>query len=277
MVEGSRADLRRMDHEQSNQYKRMLAFVIFLIVSLTMITATFLNPIFMKGQIRTSNNQAVVIRQINSHFDDLAELIGANSDSDSNLLTVDQTQPIADHIIDYSLGLHWIKVNSSNLAKQILNDIDKNIDTGSSSDAQTVRQQLKKQKSNATYFVSQAFNLNVVTLGANIAVLLLIVNVIIVLVTIAALVSLISDMHQRSSMKALWHEITASGMWAGFWLILISGILAIIPVIFNVESLPFAGLGYLLEISSSVFLDFVIVGVIIYIICAIPWQATTAN
>lgn len=277
MVESSRADLRRMDHEQSNKYKRTLAWVIFLIASLTMITVTFLNPIFMKGQIKTSNNQAVIVRQVNSHFDTLADLIGAKRESDSNLLTVDQTQPIANHIIDYSLGVHWIKVSNTDLAKQILADINKNIDKGASSDAQTVRKKLKSQSSNALYFIIQAFNLNIVTLGANIAVLLLVVNIIIILITMVAFVSLISDMHSRSSIKALIHDITAAGMWAGFWLILISGLMALVPVIINVESLPIGGLSYLLEISSSVFLDFVIAGVVIYVLCAIPWQATTDN
>lgn len=277
MVKGSRADLRRMDQEQSNQYKRTLAFIIFTVVSLVMITATFLNPHFMKGQVRTSSNSAVIVRQVNGHFDRLADLIGAKHESDSNLLTTSQTRPIADHVIDYSLGIHWIKVNNTNLAKQILKDIDKNIDSDSSSDAINVRKKLDQQKNNATYFIEQAFNLDVVTLGANIAVLLLVVNVIIVIVTIISLFSLISDMKQRSSIKTLIHDITAAGMWAGFWLILICGILAIIPVIFNVESLPFGGLDYLLEISSGVFLDFVIAGVVVYILCAIPWQITTAK
>lgn len=277
MVEGSRADMRRMGQEQNSQYKRTLAFVIFLIVTLTMITATFLNPIFMKGQIRNSNNRAVVVRQINTHFDTLTELIGANSEDDSNLLTIQQTQPIADHLIDYSLGLHWFKVNNYNLAQQILTDINENIDKGASSDAQRVRSKLRKQKDNAPFLIEKAFNLNVVTLGANIAGMLFVVNIIIVIVTIITLYSLISDMKLRSSTKALVHDITAAGMWAGFWLILICGIFAIIPVIFNVESLPLAGLGYLMEISSSVFLEFVIVGAIMFVICAIPWQATTAN
>ena len=48
MVEGRRANLRRMGQEQASQYKRMMAFVIFLAAALTLITATFLNPIFMK-------------------------------------------------------------------------------------------------------------------------------------------------------------------------------------------------------------------------------------
>lgn len=277
MVAGRRADLRRIGQEQNTQYKRTLAFVIFLIVTLVMVSATFLNPLFMKGHIRTSNNRAVVVRQVNSHFDTLANLIGANREEDSNLLTVQQTQPIADHVIDYALGFHLVKVNNLDLAKQILHDINTNVDQGASSDAQRVNNRLKKQKSNAPYLVAQAFELNVVTLGANIAVLLLIVNIIIVIVTIITLISLISDMKSRSSTKALVHDITAAGMWAGFWLILACGLLALIPVVFNVETLPFMGLGYLLEISSSVFLEFVIAGVVLFVVSAIPWQATATN
>ena len=64
-------------------------------------------------------------------------------------------------------------------------------------------------------------------------------------------------------------------MWAGFWLMLSAGILAIIPVIFNVEGL--AVLGYVLEIGSSIFLDFVIAGVILYILSAIPWEISSPN
>lgn len=41
MVEGRRADLRRMGSEQNAQYKRILAFVIFLTAALSLITATF--------------------------------------------------------------------------------------------------------------------------------------------------------------------------------------------------------------------------------------------
>ena len=275
MVDNARTDLRRINHEQNNQYKRILAFIIFLIVTLIMITGTFLNPFFMKKQIRTSNNQAVIVRQVNGNFDNLADIIGANHEANANLLTVKQTQPIADHVIDYSLGLHWFKVNNVGLAKQILHDINLNIDEGSSSDAQQVEAKLKKQKNNAPYAVISAFNLNTVTLGANIAVMLFLVNIIIVVVTIISMLSLISDMRSRTTIKALVHDCMAAGMWAGFWMIVIFIVLALIPVVFNVESL--ATFGYLIEISSSIFLDNVVAGVIIYILCAIPWQITSAN
>lgn len=277
MVDDSRAALRRMGQEQNTQYKRTLAFIIFILVTLTMITVTFLNPLFMRSQIKTSYNRAVIVRQVNGHFDDLADLIGANRQEDSNLLTVQQTQPIAEHVIDYSLGFHWVKFNNLALAKQILSDIHTNIDRGASSDAQRVNQRLKKVKGNAPYLVAQAFDLNVVTLGANIALLLLVVNIIVILVTIVTLFSLLSDLRARSSAKSFIHDVTAAGMWAGFWLILGCGLLALIPIIFNVEALPLADLDYLLEISSSIFLEFVIAGVVIFVLCAIPWQASAAN
>lgn len=274
MVEGKRADLRRMGHEQNNQYKRTLAFVIFLIAALALITATFLNPIFMKGQIRTSSNQAVVVRQINKNFDNLADLVGARSEDDANLLANAQTQPIADHVIDYSLGIYGFKVNNLDLANQILTDIHKGIDKGSSSGAQTIDSKLKKQGTNAPYAVAKAFNLSVVTLGANIACLLVIVNIIIIIVTIITLFSLLNDMRTKSATRMLIHDIAAAGMWAGFWVILISGLLAVVPVIFDVDNIE---LGFLLEIGSSVFLEYVITGVVMYVICAIPWQATSAK
>ncbi|NHL91690.1 hypothetical protein ERJ65_08600 [Lactobacillus helveticus] len=274
MVEGRRANLRRMGQEQASQYKRMMAFVIFLAAALTFITATFLNPIFMKKQIRTSYNQAVVVRQVNKNFDVLADVIDARDEDDANLLAQAQTQPIADHIIDYTLGIHWFKVNNLGLAQQILTDINQGIDKGSSSGAQVINNKLKKQGANAPYAIVKAFDLNIVTLGANIASLLLIVNVIIVIVTIITLISLINDMRSKASTRMLIHNATAAGMWAGFWLILISGLLALVPVIFDVDNIEF---GSILEIGSSVFLEYVIVGAIIYVICAIPWQATSTK
>ena len=274
MVEGKRADLRRMGYEQNNQYKRLLALVIFLIAALSLITATFLNPIFMKKQIRTSYNRAVVVRQVNKNYDSLADLINADSEDNSNLLSDTQTQPIADHIIDYSLGIHWFKVTSLPLANQILSDIDQGIAKGSSSGAQEVNRKLKKQGTNAPYAIIKAFNLSVITLGANIAGLLFIVNLIIIIVTIITMVSLLNDMKSRATIRMVIHDTMAAGMWAGFWLILISGLLALVPVIFNVDNIE---PGSSLEIGSSVPPEHVIAGVIIYIICAIPWQITAAK
>ncbi|BDR59875.1 hypothetical protein [Lactobacillus xylocopicola] len=275
MANGVRDGLHRVSQEQNSQYKTTLTFLIYLLVTLLMITATFLNPPFMKRQIRTSNNEAVVVRQVNKHFNTLANTIGASQSSNANLLTSKQTQPIADHIIDYALGFPWIKVNNTKLARQILHDINLYIDQGSSSDAQLVQEKLKEQGSNALYEVVDAFSLNTMMIGGNIAFILLLGNLTIIVMVALSLKSLLSEMRMVMNGKRLLHNITAAGMWAGFWVILIAGLLALFPVIFNITGL--AVLGYVLEIASSIFLDFVIVGVILYIVMAIPWEISSPN
>lgn len=275
MANGARNDLRRVTQEQNSQYQKVLSFIIFLIVTLLMVTVTFLNPFFMKSQIRTSNNEAVVVRQVNMHFDTLAKEIGADNNGNANLLTTKQTQPIADHIIDYTLGTFWFKFNNVNLANQILYDIDLNIDQGASSDAQLVQQKLKKQGSNAPYEVVDAFSLNTIMVGSNVATALLLINIVLLVMAAISLRSLISDLKLKLNSKKLTHIITASTMWASFWLMLFAGIIALVPIIFNVREV--AVLGYVLEISSGIFLDFVIVGVILYVISAIPWEFTSPN
>ncbi|RMC47492.1 hypothetical protein [Lactobacillus sp. ESL0230] len=275
MANGARNSLRRVNPEQNLQYKRVLSFCILLIVTLVMTTVTFLNPFFMKGQLRTNNNEAVIVRHVNNHFDELAKVIGANKDVNSNLLTTKQTQPIADHIIDYAIGVPWFKFNNIKLAQQILHDIELNIDQEASSDAQLVQKRLKRQGKNAPYDVIDAFNLDLVTLGGNIAFVLLIVNIMLFIMIIISLRSLINDMLMVMNSKTLVHTVTAAGMWAGFWLILISGILAMIPIIVNVDEI--AVLGCVLEIGSSIFLDYVIAGVVLYILSAIPWEISSPN
>lgn len=271
MANGARDDLRRVTQEQNDQYQKVLSFIIYLIVTLIMVTVTFLNPFFMKNQIRTDNNEAIIVRQVNKHFDTLASEIGANKNGNANLLTTKQTQPIADHIIDYTLGA-FFKFNNLNLANQILYDIDLNIDQGASSDAQLVQQKLKKQGSNAPYEVVDAFSLNTMMVGSNVATALLLLNIIVLVMAAISLRSLISDLRTKMTSKKLTHTITGAAMWASFWLMLIAGIIALIPIVFNVREI--AVFGYILEISSSIFLDFVIVGVVLYILSAILWEFT---
>lgn len=275
MANGAQNSLRRVKPEQNLEYKRVSSFCILLVVTLVMTTVTFLNPFFMKGQLRTNNNEAVIVRHVNNHFNELAKVIGANKDVNSNLLTTKQTQPIANHIIDYAIGVPWFKFNNIKLAQQILHDIESNIDQEASSDAQLVQKRLKRQGKNAPYDVIDAFNLDLVTLGGNIAFVILVVNITLFIMIIISLRSLINDMLMVMNSKTLVHTITAAGMWAGFWLILISGILAMIPIIFNVDEI--AVLGCILEIGSSIFLDYVIAGVVLYILSAIPWEISSPN
>lgn len=60
MVDNARTDLRRINHEQNNQYKRILAFIIFLIVTLIMITGTFFKSFFFMKKNRLGR---VITRQ----------------------------------------------------------------------------------------------------------------------------------------------------------------------------------------------------------------------
>src|SRR5699024_5210899 len=120
----------------------------------------------------------------------------------------------------------------------------------------------------------KAFNLSVITLGANIAGLLFIVNLIIIIVTIITMVSLLNDMKSRATIRMVIHDTMAAGMWAGCWLLLILGLLAIVPVIFNVVHIEF---GCLVEIGTRVCLAYVTAWVINHIICAIPWQIRAAK
>lgn len=275
MAEVTRASLQRITEEQGKQYKRLLAFVIFLGISLVMITVTFLNPSFMKGQMRQSNNQAIVVKEVDLHFNQLATLVGANSEANANLLTSREALPIADYIVDYTLGVHLFRTNSTELAHHIYGAIKQNIDDDSASDAQDIRDGLKKQSDLVLANVTTAFNLSLAVLGANLVNVLLIINVVIVVITMIMLVSLIQDLRGRLGWRQLIHEVTGGVMWAGFWMILLFGFLAILPIFVTTQTLNLTGIGYLLELASCTFLDYVIVGVVLYIIAAIPWQATS--
>lgn len=277
MVQGSRVKIYRVDREQTNNFKREIAFAIFVAISLILVCATFLNPAFMKGQVRTSGNCAVVTRQVNSHFDNLAAIVGDDQGSNSNLLTKKQSLPIADHVIDYSVGIHLLRFDDQNLAKEILHDINLNIDSDSSSEAQQIQKDLGKRQVQPLSAVSTAFSLDVVRLGANIAAVLLLVNIIIIILTLISMYSLASEMKNRLSVRTFVHDFGAGGMWAGFWLILIFGLFSFIPILFNVETLGLGEVAYLIEIACSIALDFVVVGVAVYVIAAVCWQLTAVN
>lgn len=60
-------------------------------------------------------------------------------------------------------------------------------------------------------------------------------------------------------------------------MIVIYVILAMIPLIFNVESISILDFGYWLELASSVFLEYVMFGAIIFVINTIPWQLTSTK
>lgn len=74
----------------------------------------------------------------------------------------------------------------------------------------------------------------------------------------------------------LINMFAAGGMRASLGLIVIFGLLAFIPTIFNVEGL-ILNIGYFLEIASGIFLELVIVGVVLFVISTVTWQLTSAK
>ena len=64
-------------------------------------------------------------------------------------------------------------------------------------------------------------------------------------------------------------------MWTAFWLMLIYGLMALVPIFFDTSGITVLDLGYWLEIASGVFLNYVIVGAALYVVSAIPWQVTS--
>lgn len=255
------------------EYKRPMAFVAFLLVSLLLIMGTFLNPSFMKRTIKTESNTVVISKQINSHFNRLATIVNGNSD-DENLLSDEQALEVADLIIDYKYGFHLVQTNDTELANQIKQVILKSEKTDSSQ-VRSIRKKLKKQKTSATYIVANAFDLATVLLEANLVTIVRLVAVIVIILCIVAIVSIFKEAFKSHTKRAVIHDLTAGLMWTAFWLMLIYGLMALVPIFFDTSSITALDLGYWLEIASGVFLNYVIVGAALYVVSAIPWQVTS--
>lgn len=277
MAETTRSELRRLDAEQNRTYKRSFVATIFVVVSLILFSFTLMNPSFMKGITRTSNGQAVIDAQINAKFDRLAVLVNGKKNSSSNLLTSNQTQVLSDELIDYTLGIHWFKTDNASLANEIYSTLNKEIDSNSDTEAQSVMKALKKQGDSSVYTIISAFDLADVTQQTNLVTMFLIINTVLVIVLILSLISTLMEMREKLRLKAIIHEVTGAGMWTGALMITIYVILAMIPLIFNVESITLLDFGYWLELASSVFLEYVMFGAIIFVINTIPWQITSTK
>ena len=275
MVEGSRSELRRLDQAQTTNYKRSLTFIIFTIITLTFSLFTFMNPGFMKNQIAKESNSVVAERFVNQRFDNFAETIGAERQGNvSNLLTVTQTQPIADAMIDYTLGIHWFRAENASLAKQIRKVILTKIDDNSSTEAKSVQNKLKKYNQSGIYSVITGFELAQTTLATNVETLFLVINIVVIVMCLLAGYSILREMHDLLPTKRLIHLVTSAGMWTGGLLIVIFALFALVPLIFNVEGL-ILNIGYFLEIASGIFLELVIIGAGVFIISTIVWQLTS--
>ncbi|QNQ81711.1 hypothetical protein FP435_07340 [Lactobacillus sp. PV037] len=277
MQVGSRSELRRINHAQNLHNKKSLILSFFILLTLIFSLVTFMNPSFMKKQLAKENNSVVVERYINDKFDNFANSINANRNGDtSNILTTKQTKPIADAMIDYTLGFHLFRTETASVAEEIKTVIFTKINDNSSTEAQSVKKILKKNNTQGIYAIITGFNLSNLTLAANIETLFVLVNVLISVLCIISLIAILKDMMLHLSGKGFFHTLSSAGMWTGALSIIIYGILALTPMLFSVESLPLA-IGYWLEIASGIFLELVIIGVGLFIISTICWQLTSSN
>lgn len=279
MAVRTRSELRRIDQAQTVHDKRSFGIAIFTIVVLFFGLVTFMNPIFMKSQIAKESNGVVAERYINQKFDNFAAAIGADrssNNSTNNLLTVEQTRPIADAMIDYTLGIHLFRAENSSLAGQIRKIILTKIDDNSSMEAKSVQENLRKNKNGGLYAIITSFGLANATLMANIEIVLLVLSILIIIFVGILAYQQIKRLQEIVSTRRLIHMVAAGGMRAAICMIVIFGLLAFIPTIFDVEGF-ILNIGYFLEIASGIFLELVIVGVVLFVISTITWQITSAE
>ncbi|MTE03083.1 hypothetical protein [Lactobacillus johnsonii] len=279
MAVRTRSELRRIDQAQTVHDKRSFGIAIFTIVVLFFGLVTFMNPIFMKSQIAKESNGVVAERYINQKFDNFAAAIGADrssNNSTNNLLTVEQTRPIADAMIDYTLGIHLFRAENSSLASQIRKIILTKIDDNSSMEAKSVQEKLRKNKNSGLYAIITSFGLANTTLMANIEIVLLVLSILIIIFVGILVYQQIRRLQEVVSTRRLIHMFAAGGMRASICLIGIFGLLAFIPTIFEVEGF-ILNIGYFLEIASGIFLELVIVGVVLFVISTITWQITSVK
>lgn len=283
MAVRTRSELRRIDQAQTVHDKRSFGIAIFTIVVLFFSLVTFMNPIFMRSQIAKESNGVVAERYINQKFDNFAAAIGADrssnnstNNSTNNLLTVEQTRPIANAMIDYTLGIHLFRAENSSLASQIRKVILTKVDDNSSMEAKSVQEKLKKNKESGLYAIITSFGLANATLAANVELVFLILNILVIIFVGILAYQQIERLKEIVSTGRLINMFAAGGMRASLGLIVIFGLLAFIPTIFNVEGL-ILNIGYFLEIASGIFLELVIVGVVLFVISTVTWQLTSAK
>ena len=279
MAVRTRSELRRIDQAQTVHDKRSFGIAIFTIVVLFFGLVTFMNPIFMKSQIAKESNGVVAERYINQKFDNLAAAIGADrssNNSTNNLLTVEQTRPIADAMIDYTLGIHLFRAENSSLAGQIRKIILTKIDDNSSMEAKSVQEKLRKNKNSGLYAIITSFGLANATLMANVEIVLLVLSILIIIFVGILAYQQIKRLHEIVSTRRLIQMVAAGGMRAAICMIVIYRLQAIIQSNIDIKSF-ILNIGYFLEVASGIFLELVIVGVVLFVISTITWQITSAE
>ncbi len=272
-----RSDMHRINQEENSKYRGFLGFSIFILVAVAFFMGTIMNPGFMKNQIAKDSNIEVVNNAVNARFDSFANYLGSDKDSDKNLLNSTQTLPIANELLDYTLGFHWFKTDTSELAKDIQKLLVQKIDDDSSTEAKSVQKLINKSEFTAQYAVASGFDLDTVLKFANAVTLGWIIGGAIILLAALMIISVILRLKHYFGPREIIHNFFGSSMWAGAFLIGIFGIISILPSVMNVERVFGQTAGLMLEVGSGIFLELVIVGVGLFIVSVIPFNLSTTK
>lgn len=262
---------KRLEQDDNKRYKGFLGFSFFILITLGFFMATFMNSSFMDKQIQKESNVVLVNEKLNDGFNSFAESLGADRQSEKNLLTTDITLPIAREFVCYTLGFHWFKTENEDLAQSIQDILVKRINDNSSTETKAIQKLIKQNKRTAQYAISSGFNLTEVTALANTVTLGWIIGGLIILLGIIMVLSIVKKLRQYLRARDILHDLSGAMMWAAAFVMIIFGVIALIPTFIDTELYFGLGVGLFLEIGSGIFLEMVIVGAVFFVASTIPW------
>lgn len=265
---------RRMTPTANRQYRLLLTISFFVLISTGLFLATFMNPHFMNRQVQKESNVAVINRSINDRFNNFMRYLGEDEPDELNLLNNKQTVPIAIKVNEYVLGVHGFKTSSVDLANDIKNVLLDEINDDSSTETNKIKRTIKKQHRTAQYVIDSGFNLHSFLVLANIVTALWIISIVFIVVALIVLISTFKKLKLYLEVREVTHDLFSSLMWMGLLMVGFYGILAILPTFLDLEQLFGEQVGILLEISTSTFLEFLILGVVFFVIAIIPRTIT---
>ncbi|APT18384.1 hypothetical protein FC62_GL000955 [Amylolactobacillus amylotrophicus DSM 20534] len=268
---------RRLEQSENKKYKGFLAFSFFILISVGFFMATFMNPSYMERQVKKESNAVIVNTKLNDGFNTFAESLGADRASEQNLLTEEISEPIAQALIDYTLGFHWFKTDNQGLARRIQAILVERINDNSSTETKAIKKLINQNKRTAQYAIASGFNLTEVTALANAVTLAWLIGGLIVLLGLIMIFSVIHRLRGYLGAREIIHDLSGAMMWAAAFVIVLFGIVSLIPTFINPEQLFGLGFGLFLEVGSGVFLELVIVGAVFYVLSTIPWALSNTK
>ena len=239
--------------EQSEEATRNIASIIGSIQEDTNMAVTAMEK--NSEEIKQGNR---VVEQTGEEFKKIGDLI------DEMCQQMNKSLRSVRHVNDRSISIG-----------EALADVSK-LSDNSSMEAKSVQEKLRKNKNSGLYAIITSFGLANATLMANVEIVLLVLSILIIIFVGILAYQQIKRLQEIVSTRRLIHMVAAGGMRAAICMIVIFGLLAFIPTIFDVEGF-ILNIGYFLEIASGIFLELVIVGVVLFVISTITWQITSAE